>query len=48
MMIALDRSIATWPHEELVLRISIGLEAEQEVQADLEQVVMQLNEVSEV
>lgn len=44
MPVAQHRSATRWPHDDLVLRLSIGLEAEEELAADLDRLLAALAE----
>jgi cystathionine beta-lyase len=43
MKLGRNRSVTTWPHDDLALRFSIGLEAEEDLWTDLEHLALQLN-----
>jgi cysteine-S-conjugate beta-lyase len=46
MKLGRHRSVSAWPHDDLVLRFSIGVEAEQELWADIEHLALELNGVT--
>lgn len=46
MKLGRHRSVTAWPHDDLVLRFSIGVEAEQELWADLEHLALELNGIT--
>ncbi|MEH2541810.1 cystathionine beta-lyase [Bradyrhizobium sp. AZCC 1577] len=43
MPVIQHRSVTPWPHDDLVLRFSIGLEAEQDLHADVERLLQRLS-----
>ncbi|WP_085028559.1 trans-sulfuration enzyme family protein [Ensifer aridi] len=46
MKLGRDRSVTAWPHDDLVLRFSVGLEAEEELWADIERLALRLNGIA--